>query len=294
MVGVLMLPDTVQRRLDSIRDLSRQGKRVNGLFRLMACPLLWEQAYAEIAPNKGALTRGATGNTLDGFSIERMQALIGRVMAGGYRFTPVRRVHIPKPNGKTRPLGIPTADDKLVQGVVKLLLELIYEPVFSRHSHGFRRGRSCQTALSTIQDTWTGVKWLVDVDVVGFFDNIDHGILLGLLRKRIDDERFIALVNGMLRAGYMEDWTFHATFSGTPQGGVANPPTILPKTVLARAGWIGCGECAIDAEHDIDVVLVDLDPLDQGADQVALHEPVDLAHAVADAFGEVLEPSDDE
>lgn len=218
-----MLPDTVQRRLDSIRDLSRQGKRVNGLLRLMACPLLWEQAYAEIAPNKGALTRGATGNTLDGFSIERMQALIARVMAGGYRFTPVRRVHIPKSNGKTRPLGIPTADDKLVQGVVKLLLELIYEPVFSRHSHGFRRGRSCQTALSKIQDTWTGVKWLVDIDVVGFFDNIDHGILLGLLRKRIDDERFIALVNGMLRAGYMEDWTFHATFSGTPQGGVASP-----------------------------------------------------------------------
>ncbi len=127
---------------------------------------------------------------------------------------------------------VPTADDKLVQGVVKLLLELIYEPVFSRHSHGFRRGRSCQTALSTIQDTWTGVKWLVDVDVVGFFDNIDHGILLGLLRKRIDDERFIALVNGMLRAGYMEDWTFHATFSGTPQGGVANPPTILQNYLL--------------------------------------------------------------
>jgi len=172
----------------------------------------------------GALTRGVTENTLDGFSLERVQSLISRISAGTYRFTPVRRVYIPKPEGKKlRPLGVPTADDKLVQGVAKLLLEAIYEPVFSHHSHGFRRNRSCHTALSVIQDTWNGVKWLVDVDVVGFFDNIDHSILLNLLRKRIDDERFIHLIARMLKAGYMEDWTFHATFSGTPQGGVVSP-----------------------------------------------------------------------
>jgi RNA-directed DNA polymerase len=222
--GVLMLPESIRRRLDSIRNLSRQGKRINGLLRLMLSPLLWEQAYAEIAPNRGALTRGVTENTLDGFSLERVQSLISRISAGTYRFTPVRRVYIPKPEGKKlRPLGVPTADDKLVQGVAKLLLEAIYEPVFSHHSHGFRRNRSCHTALSVIQDTWNGVKWLVDVDVVGFFDNIDHSILLNLLRKRIDDERFIRLIARMLKAGYMEDWTFHATFSGTPQGGVVSP-----------------------------------------------------------------------
>lgn len=218
-----MLPQTLQRRLDSIRHLSRQGKRINGLFRLLLSPLLWERAYAEIAPNRGALTRGATERTLDGFSVERVQTLISQLQAGTYRFTPVRRVYLPKPNGKFRPLGIPTADDKLVQGVVKLLLELIYEPVFSRHSHGFRRHHSCHTALSNIQDTWHGLKWFVDIDVVGFFDNINHEILLSLLRKRIDDERFLRLIAGMLKAGYLEDWTFHTTFSGTPQGGVASP-----------------------------------------------------------------------
>ena len=219
-----MLPESIRRRLDSIRNLSRQGKRINGLFRLMLSPLLWEQAYAEIAPNRGALTRGVTENTLDGFSLERVQSLISRIGAGTYRFTPVRRVYIPKPDGKKlRPLGVPTADDKLVQGVAKLLLEAIYEPGFSTHSHGFRRNRSCHTALSVIQNTWNGVKWLVDVDVVGFFDNIDHSILLNLLRKRIDDERFIRLIARMLKAGYVEDWIFHATFSGTPQGGVVSP-----------------------------------------------------------------------
>ena len=218
-----MLPDTVQRRLASICNLSRQGKRINGLSRLLESSDLWERAYAEIASNKGALTPGVNANTLDGFSLERVAEIIGRIKDGTYRFTPVRRVYIPKPNGKKRPLGVPTADDKLVQGVVKLLLEFIYEPVFSHHSHGFRQGRSCHTALAYVQDVWTGVKWLVDVDVVGFFDNIDHGILIDLLRKRIDDKKFIQLVEGMLKAGYVEDWTFRATFSGTPQGGVVSP-----------------------------------------------------------------------
>jgi group II intron reverse transcriptase/maturase len=218
-----MLPDTLQRRLESIPDLSKQGKRINGLSRLMAEPLLWEQAYTEIASNRGALTPGVTDETLDGLSRERVAGIIKQIRNGTYRFTPVRRVLIPKANGKTRPLGIPTANDKLVQAVVKLLLEFIYEPIFSIRSHGFRRGRSCHSALEEIKDYWTGVKWLVDVDVVGFFDNIDHGILLDLLSQKIDDKRFLRLIEGMLKAGYMEDWSFNATYSGTPQGGVASP-----------------------------------------------------------------------
>ena len=219
-----MQPHTVEKRLGSIIDLSRQGKRVNGLFRLLSNPLLWERAYEQIAPNKGALTPGIDAdNTLDGFSLERMDGIIARVMDGAYRFSPARRQYIPKANGKRRPLDIPTADDKLVQAAVKILLEHVYEPIFSDQSHGFRRGRSCHTALTEIRRTWHGMKWLIEVDIVGYYDNIDHGILIDLLRKRIDDERLIKLIERMLKAGYLEDWRFHKTFSGAPQGGVISP-----------------------------------------------------------------------
>lgn len=219
-----MQPLTVEKRLNSIIDLSRQGKRINGLFRLLGCPSLWERAYEQVAPNKGALTPGIDpGNTLDGFSLERLERIMAAVLDGSYRFSPARRQYIPKPNGKKRPLGIPTADDKLVQAAVKILLEHIYEPVFADQSHGFRRGRSCHSALTEIRRTWHGMKWLIEVDIVGYYDNIDHDILLGLLRRRIDDERMIRLIGRMLKAGYLEDWTFHRTFSGAPQGGVISP-----------------------------------------------------------------------
>lgn len=219
-----MRPETVEKRLDSITTLSRQGKRINGLFRLLGCPLLWERAYEQIAPNKGALTPGIDpDNTLDGFSLARMERIVAAVMDGTYRFSPARRQYIPKANGKLRPLGIPTADDKLVQAAVKILLEQVYEPVFSEQSHGFRRGRSCHSALTEIRRTWHGVKWLIEVDIVGYYDNIDHDILLDLLRRRIDDERLIRLIGRMLKAGYLDNWTFFRTFSGAPQGGVISP-----------------------------------------------------------------------
>lgn len=219
-----MRSDVVEKRLASIPALSRQGKRINGLFRLLACPALWEQAYEDIATNHGALTPGVDpNNTLDGFSLARVERIIASVMDGSYRFAPVRRHYIPKPDGRRRPLGIPTADDKLVQAAVKIVLEHVYEPIFSDRSHGFRKGRSCHTALDQIKHGWSGVKWLIEVDVSGFFDNVDHDILLNLLRKRIDDERLIGLIARMLKAGYMEDWAFHRTYSGTPQGGVISP-----------------------------------------------------------------------
>lgn len=218
-----MLTNTIFKRLDSLGQLSCEGKRINGLFRLMQNPILWEVAYESIYPNKGALTKGVNDNTLDGFSLKRINTIISKLKQQSYRFSPVRRVYIPKANGKKRPLGIPTGDDKLVQAVVKLILEHIYEPVFSKDSHGFRKGRSCHTALKVIDNYWTGVKWFIDVDVVGFFDNIQHDIMMKLLEKKIDDKRFLKLIERMFKAGYLEDWKFRPSFSGTPQGGVVSP-----------------------------------------------------------------------
>lgn len=214
---------TIQRRIDSLPTLSRSGKRINGLHRLMRSPYLFERAYERVSRNKGALTPGVDGKTFDGMSLEKLADIARRVADGTYRFRPVRRVYIPKGNGKTRPLGIPTVEDRLVQEAVRTILEAIYEPVFLDESHGFRPRRSCHTALNLIKKTWTGCKWLIEVDVRGFFDNIDHDVLLALLKKRIYDDKFIALIEGMLKAGYMEDWVYGRTYSGTPQGGVVSP-----------------------------------------------------------------------
>jgi RNA-directed DNA polymerase len=221
--GVLMLPETVMARLEAIPTLAASGKRVNGLHRLMGSRLLWEQGLSKIASNRGAMTPGVDGETFADFGPEDLDPLIASVTTGAYKPRPVRRVFIPKGKGKRRPLGIPTRDDRLVQEVARQLLEKIYEPVFSNASHGFRPGRSCHTALEHVKAVWTGVKWLVDVDVAGFFDNIDHDVLLTLLRKRIDDEKFVGLIGDMLKAGVMEGRVNTPTYSGTPQGGIVSP-----------------------------------------------------------------------
>lgn len=214
---------TIEKRIGSLPALSQTGKRINGLHRLMRSAHLYERAYVRVSRNAGALTPGIDGETFDGMTLEKLAGLAERVAEGAYRPRPVRRVYIPKANGKMRPLGIPTIEDRLVQEVVRTILEAIYEPVFLRHSHGFRPGKSCHTALESIRDTWTGCKWLIEVDVRAFFDTIDHGILLKLLEKRIDDKNFVGLIKGMLEAGYLDDWVFERTYSGTPQGGIVSP-----------------------------------------------------------------------
>jgi group II intron reverse transcriptase/maturase len=218
-----MLPATVIRRLEALGDISKQGKRINGLFRLMQQPILWYEAYANIYSNDGALTKGVDGVTLDGFSEQRIAAIIERLRNGTYRFRPTRRIYIPKANGKKRPLGIASGDDKLVQEVVRIILERIYEPIFEDSSHGFRPGRSPHTALQQIGQHWTAVKWMIDMDIQSYFDTINHGLLLSLLEKKIEDKRFLSLIKAMLDAGYLEDLRYHASYSGVPQGSIASP-----------------------------------------------------------------------
>jgi group II intron reverse transcriptase/maturase len=184
---------------------------------------LYLRAYARLYANKGAMTRGATRETVDGMSRAKIESLIDDLRHERFRWTPVRRVHIPKKNGKLRPLGLPTWTDKLLQEVMRSILDAYFEPQFSAHSHGFRPNRGCHTALSGVQRGWTGVKWFIEGDVKGCFDNISHEILLQVLSDKIHDNRFLQLVRRLLQAGYLEDWRYGATLSGTPQGGVLSP-----------------------------------------------------------------------
>jgi group II intron reverse transcriptase/maturase len=217
-----MVSDYVNRRLEAIGKVSKKGKKIVKLYDLLSKKEIWFQAYQNIYGNKGSETPGVDGVTMDGFSEGRVEAIIKLLKEQLYTAKPTRRVLIPKANGKMRPLGIPSGWDKLVQEAIRIILERIYEPVFSERSHGFRPGRSCHTALSHIA-TWTATRWFVEFDIKGYYDNIDHNVLISLLKRRIDDPKFLNLIKNMLRAGYMQDWKFHRTYSGAPQGGIVSP-----------------------------------------------------------------------
>ncbi|EGI2115050.1 group II intron reverse transcriptase/maturase, partial [Listeria monocytogenes] len=202
---------------------NKAGYKYKKLYRNLYNPLFFLDAYQNIYASEGNMTAGTDGKTIDGMSTKRISGLVDKLRDFSYQPQPVRRVYIPKKNGKKRPLGIPSVEDKLVQEVIKNLLESIYEPTFSKFSHGFRPEKSCHTALIQVKGTFTGSRWFIEGDIEGFFDNINHHILINILRKRIDDEQFISLIWKFLRAGYLEDWKFHKTFSGTPQGGILSP-----------------------------------------------------------------------
>ncbi|MBR0600664.1 reverse transcriptase domain-containing protein, partial [Sinanaerobacter chloroacetimidivorans] len=171
----------------------------------------------------GNMTEGVDNRTIDGFKYEMIDTLIEKLKTEQYYPKPVRRTYIPKKNGKTRPLGIPSFEDKLLQEVIRQLLESIYEPIFSDNSHGFRPDRSCHTALCQIKNTMRGANWVIEGDVTGCFDNIDHTILLNILSQKIEDGRFIELIRRFLKAGYLEFKQMHRSLSGCPQGGIISP-----------------------------------------------------------------------
>lgn len=199
-------------------------KRFDRLYRELIDVDFLMFAYEQIQGNKGSYTPGTDGKTKAHWNRQEAEKVAATLKDGTYQPHPVRRVYIPKKSGKVRPLGIPTFTDRVIQSAIKLILEALYEPVFRDCSHGFRPGRGCHTALHAVY-TFPKVRmdWVIEGDITGFFDNVNHHILLQLLHKRIKDDRFLQLIAKFLNAGYFERNLWNPTQVGTPQGGIVSP-----------------------------------------------------------------------
>jgi len=210
--------------LELIRERGKKGLPLaRDVYKHLLDPEMYLKAYGKIYRNTGAMTPGTTVETADGMSLAKIQAIIEAVKLERYKWRPVRRVYIPKKDGKQRPLGMPTWSDKLLQEVIRQIMEAYYEPQFSDHSHGFRPERGCHTALKTVQQTWPGTIWFIEGDISKCFDKLNHTIMHETIKEKIQDGRFLHLINELLKAGYMEDWKLNATLSGSPQGGIISP-----------------------------------------------------------------------
>lgn len=214
-------PERVLNNLSKHSNLS--DYKFERLYRILFNEEMYYRAYQKLSKKQGNTTKGSDGKSIDGTSLKEIKQLIEELKKESYQPIPARRTYIPKKNGKMRPLGIPAFRDKLVQEVMKMVLEAIYENSFSYTSHGFRPAKSCHTALKYLQDNFIGAKWFIEGDIKGFFDNIDHNVMVSILKERIEDDRFIRLVRKFLNAGYLENWVFHRNYSGTPQGGIISP-----------------------------------------------------------------------
>ena len=208
-----------------LERISKSSKEHNDgvftrLYRYVLREDIYMNAYKNLYANNGAATKGIDNDTADGFSLEYIREIINDLKNQTYEPKPVRRTYIPKRNGKMQPLGIPSFRDKLVQEVIRQILEPIYEPIFSDNSHGFRPNRSCHTAFSQISKDFRSTKWFIEGDIKGCFDNIAHKKLLEILTYKIKDSKFINLIGKFLKAGYLEQWKYHNTYSGAPQGGL--------------------------------------------------------------------------
>jgi group II intron reverse transcriptase/maturase len=210
--------------LELIRERGRKGLPLaRDVYKHLLEQKLYLKAYGKIYRNAGATTHGVSEETVDGMSMEKIATIIEALRFERYRWTPVRRTHIPKKNGKMRPLGVPTWSDKLLQEAIRQILEAYYEPQFSDHSHGFRPGRGCHTALCEIHYTWQGTTWFIEGDISQCFDSFDHQVMGEAMREKIQDGRLLHLLDELLKAGYLEEWKWHETLSGCPQGGIISP-----------------------------------------------------------------------
>ncbi len=219
--------------LELIHERGKRGLPLERVYRQLFNTKLYLTAYGKIYRNAGATTPGSTSETVDGMSLDKIDTMIEALRYERYQWKPARRVYIEKKNStKKRPLGMPTWSDKLLQEVMRMILNAYYEAQFSKHSHGFRPERGCHTALREIYHNWQGTTWFIEGDISQCFDSLDHELLISTLSERIHDGRFLNLVRELLKAGYMEDWTFNQTLSGTPQGGIVSP--ILANILLDK------------------------------------------------------------
>lgn len=193
------------------------------LYRYLLRPDLYFIAYKKLYSNNGASTKGVNDDTADGFSEDKIAKIIASLADESYMPNLSRRTYLKKVNGKMRPLGIPTFTDKLIQEVLRMILEAVYEPLFMDCSHGFRPGKGCHTALKSVKYQFNGVRWFIEGDIKGCFDNINHEVLVGIISKKIKDARLTKLIYKFLKAGYLEDFQYNNTYSGTPQGGIISP-----------------------------------------------------------------------
>ena len=223
---------TAETILNIIQDRGKRKLPLDDVYRQLYNPAMYLRSYAKLYKNQGAMTPGITEETVDGMSTAKIAKIIEAIRREKWQWTPVRRILKEKPKGGKRPLGMPIWSDKVGQDIVRSLLEAYYEPQFSPHSHGFRPHRGCQTALTEIHNVWVGTKWFIEGDIKGCFENIDHTILMHILQENIHDNRFLRLIEGALKAGYCEEWTYHPALSGSPQGGIVSP--ILSNIYLDR------------------------------------------------------------
>lgn len=199
-------------------------KSVQGLMRYINVQSLYE-LHGKQDGNKAT---GVDKVNKEQYSIntkDKLEQLIKAMKEHKYKPLPVKRVEIPKPNGKTRPLGIPSYEDKLVQAKMAEILNIIFERYFKDFSYGFRPNRSCHQAIEKIDKTimYEKVNFIVEADIKGFFDHVNHDILLRMLKVVIKDRDFVELIKRFLKAGYMQNGEFNETEEGTPQGGVISP-----------------------------------------------------------------------
>jgi group II intron reverse transcriptase/maturase len=224
---------TAETYLRILRERGRRGLPLKRVYRQLFNPELYLKAYGKIYRNRGAMTPGVDPETVDGMTLAKIEAIIASLRYERYRWKPTRRTYIAKKqSAKKRPLGLPTWSDKLLQEVIRMLLEAYYEPQFSDHSHGFRPQRGCHTALQAISRKWQGTVWFLEGDISRCFNTLDHEVLLSILGEKILDHRFLRLIRNLLSAGYLEEWRLHSTVSGTPQGGIVSP--VLANLYLDR------------------------------------------------------------